>query len=320
MKTVLKTAPTSEPVTVAEAKVHLRIDSETLAGNLITYQSILPGSHGVSAGGAYTHLGAGVLVLGKEAIVNLGPGTIGAGGTVDAKIQESDDNITFTDWTGGAFAQVTGASHSLQEMAYTGTKAYIRVAAKVLVAACEFGADVIVNAATIPEEALLTSLITAAREHVEDLTRRALLTQRWYYYLDEFPEGDSIRLPFGNLQNGAGQEPVVSYKDSDGTVTTMTAGTDYLVETNGEGCGAIVLPYGGSWPSAALYPSNPITIEFTAGWETAEDVPEKIKAAILLILGDLWNNREGAVLTNLSYQENRAVKALLSSTVLPWEF
>ncbi|MHB8110501.1 MAG: head-tail connector protein [Syntrophorhabdaceae bacterium] len=318
MKVQLKTAPTLEPIALADLKMHLKLDSETMAGDLTTYQSILPGSHGISAGGAYTHVGTGVDVLGKQSLVNLNAGTVGAGGTVDAKFQESDDNLTWTDWTGGAFTQVTAANdNAIQEKAYTGTKQYIRVVAKVLVAACEFGADIIVNAETTYEDDLLTAIITAAREHVEDITRRALLTQTWYYYLDRFPDKDYIVIPFGNLQSITS----IKYKDSDGTETTMTVTTDYIVETNGEGCGRIVLPYGVSWPSVVPYPSNPITIEFVCGWTAAASIPKKIIAAIKMICSDLYENRESQMLGNpnsLAYQENKTVSALLASARL-WE-
>lgn len=319
MLTVLKTAPTIEPITLAQAKEHLRLDSGTLSDNLTTYQSILPGSH-VVANNYTTHVGTGVSVAGKAAVVNLNAGAVGAGGTVDAKIQESDDNVTYTDWTGGAFTQVTSANdNAIQEKTYAGTRAYVRVVAKVLVAACEFGADVFVYDADATEDDLLTSLIQAAREHVENITRRALLTQTWYAYLDEFPADlDFIRLPYGNLASVTS----VKYKDSDGTETTMTVTTDYLVETNGEQCGRIVLPYGVSWPSVTLYPSNPITIEFVCGWTAAASIKASIIAALKLILADLWTNREGAVLRPgvQTYQANPAVKALLASAVLPWEF
>lgn len=315
MKCTLTTPPTIEPITLSEAKEHLRIDSDTFAGNVGLSTCIPAGSHPVVTG--YTLVGTGVNVAGKEALVYLQPVNNGTGGTVDVKIQESDDNITFTDWTGGAFTQVTEANDTvIQEKEYTGAKAYIRTAAKTLVAACEFGTAVLVNAATTAEDDLLTSLIQASREHVEDITRRALLTQTWEYYLDEFPEGDFIKLPFGNLQTITS----IKCKDTDGAETTMTAGTDYIVETNGEEIGRVVLPYGQSWPSGTLYPSNPITIKFDCGWTAAASIPAKIITALKLILADLWENREGKILSNLNYQENKAVAALLASARLFDEF
>ena len=166
------------------------------------------------------------------------------------------------------------------------------------------------------EEYLLDFDIKAVRERVEEITRRALLTQTWYYYLDRFPSVNFIKLPFGNLQSVTS----VKYKDTDGTETTMTVTTDYIVEMNGEGCGRIVLPYGGTWPSGTLYPSKPITIEFVCGWTTAAAVPYKIKSACLMMVADLHENRESQILTNANqvYLKNKTVQDLLVNSRL-WE-
>jgi uncharacterized phiE125 gp8 family phage protein len=315
MNAQLYSAPTLEPVTLNELKEHLRLDSGTFDGNLTLTQCLSYGSHAITTG--YTHLGTGVEVLGKQAEVILHCGTNGATGTNDTKIQESDDNITFTDWTGGAFTQVTTANDNTDyKKAYTGTKRYIRTASKVLLAACEFGTSVLVNDAATAEDDLLEEILSAAREHVEDITRRALLTQTWDYYLDEWPATDFIKLPFGNLASVTS----VSWKDTDGTETTLTVTTDYLVETNGEQCGRIVLPYGCTWPSGTLYPSNPIKIRFICGWTAAANIPHKIKAACKLIAADLYENREGQTLATMNYQENKTVQRLLASARLFDEF
>ena len=387
MKTLLITPPTIECVSLADLKLHLRLDSETLAGNLTTYQSILPGSHGihelmtldVAPGGAgwavgdtitgatsfntcivvqvlttktyyvrnrsgaftlgeilsngtatadqgaanptfsssgYYLLGAAVDVLGKTAIANLNAGTVGSGGTVDAKIQESDDGTTWTDVTSGAFTQVVAANdNAIQEKAYTGVKQYIRVIAKVLVAACEFSADVVVNAATTAEDDLLTALIAAARGHVEDVTGRALLTQTWDYFLDEWPTENFIKLPFGNLQSVTS----VKWKDSEGAEATLAVSTDYLVETNGAGIGRIVLPFSVSWPTNTLYPSNPIAIRFICGWTAAALIPQRIKSAVLLLCADLYESR-GEPVIGQSVIENKTTDRLLASCRLFDEF
>lgn len=317
MNAVLYAAPTIEPITLAELKLHLRVDSGSFADNIDEVQSIVPGNKAV-ADNYTTHAGTGIEVLGYTAVVNLNSGTNGATGTVDCKIQESDDNVTYTDWTGGAFTQVTTANdNAIQEKAYTGTKRYIRTVAKVLLATCDFGTTVIRRAATAIEDDLLNAIITTAREYIEDVTRRALLTQTWDYYLDAFPDADYFKLPFGNLQTVTH----VKYTDSDGTQTTMTVTTDYLVETNGEGYGRIVLPYGETWPSFTAYPSNPIVVRFVCGWTTAALVPYKIKAAMKMICAGLYENREDSVTqAQGNVRDNPAVMRLLSSARLWGEF
>lgn len=397
MKLYQVTPPVLTPISLATLKLFLRVDAGSFSDNIDESQSIAPGSHGISAGGLYTHLGAGISVLGYTAVVNLISGTNGATGTVDVKIQESDTNTEtltldvapatdweaddivtgqtsgttcvvvakltaltytvkdrsgtytlgevigvtgtaakladqgaakptfagsgYTDWTGGGFTQVTTLNdNAVQEKAYTGTKQYVRTVAKVLVAACEFGTTVIRLTATSVEDDLLTDIIDAATEHVQDITRRLLLTQTWDYYLQAWPGCDYIKIPGGNLQNAVGTAPIITWKDDDGTVTTLTVTTDYLVETNGEGIGQIVLPYGETWPSGTLYPSNPITIRFVAGWTAASSIPAKIRNAIKLIAGDLYSNRESQILAGLNYQENKTVMRLLASSILWDEF
>lgn len=320
MKVIQAVAPTIEPVSLDSLKLHLRLDSGSFADNIDETQSIAPGAHVAAA--AYSLVGAAVEVLGHTAVVNLISGTNGATGTVDVKIQESDDDVTYTDWAGGGFTQVTTANdNATYEIAYTGVKRYIRTVATVALATCDFGTMVIRLTATSIEDDLLEAIITASREHVEDITRRQILTATWEYYLDEFPSWDRIMLPFGNLQTA---DLVITYDevDIDGNknTETMTLTTDYLIETNGEGCGFIILPYGETWPSFTEWPVNPIKISFKCGWTTAALVPYKIKAACKLIASDLYANREAQIMSGQDYRENGTVQRLLASARLFDEF
>jgi uncharacterized phiE125 gp8 family phage protein len=315
MRCQLITAPASEPISLSELSDQLKIDPDTFAENLTAYTSTVSGSHAVNTG--YTLYGTAVDVSGKKAVVYLRPVNNGTAATVDCKIQESDDNVTWTDWTGGAFTQVTEANDTvIQEKEYTGIMKYIRTASKVLVLASEFGTDVIVQETAAVETTLLTAIIKASRQHVEDITRRALITQVWDYYLDNWPNGNFIKIPFGNLQSVPANQSV-KWKDDDGTETTLTLTTDYLWETNGEACGRIVLPYAVTWPSETLYPSNPITIRFVCGWTSASAVPEPIRVAVKMITADLYQNR-GDRIIGQSMIENKTANALLASYRL-WE-
>lgn len=172
---------------------------------------------------------------------------------------------------------------------------------------------------TAVESDYLESMVRAARERVEEITGRQILTATWEYFLDDWPRGNAIKLPFGNLQNAVGTAPIVTWKDEDGTVTTLTVTTDYLVETNGAGIGRIVLPYSVSWPSGSLYPSNPITVRFVCGWTSAALVPHKIIAAIKMICADLYEQR-GEPIVGQTVAINKSVEWLLASHRLRDEF
>ena len=286
MDVEIVTQPTIEPVSLAELKLMSGLDSGTFDGNLTLTQCLAYGSKGVSAGSAYTHIGTSIEVLGKQTEVLLHCGTNSATGTNDTKIQECDTLAgTYTDWATGAFTQVTTSNdNSDYKLVYSGTKRYIRTASKVLLAACEFGTSVLVNAPMVSDDSELLELITNGRLEVEKDTNKKIMRQVWNYFPTRWPCGDRIRIPFGNLQNDStaipSTAPIVTWKDTAGTVTTLVVGTDYLVETHGEYPGFIVLPYQGSWPSGELYPSKPITITFTCGYLTAAEVPTPFKQAV----------------------------------------
>lgn len=156
------------------------------------------------------------------------------------------------------------------------------------------------------DDDLIAALIITAREHVESVTRRKLLTQTWDYSIPDWPSSDAFKLPWGNLTAVTS----VKWKDTVGTETTLTATTHYLVETNGTECGRIVLPYGVSWPSGTLYPSNPITVRFVCGCASEETVPYPIKAAIKLFVTKLYESR-GEDTIGQTVHEDTAVLMLL---------
>ena len=113
----------------------------------------------------------------------------------------------------------------------------------------------------------IQSLISVATNRVEQFTRRRLITQTWYTYLDEWPDEDYLTLPFGQLQSVTS----VKYTDSSNTeILTFTDASlsttdDFDVDINSDP-GRVILVYGDSWPSVVLWPMNPIKIEFVCGY------------------------------------------------------
>ena len=142
----------------------------------------------------------------------------------------------------------------------------------------------------------ITGLIAAARRFVENDLGRALITQTWDLFLSEFPTVDEIEIPHPPLQSVTS----LKYKNSAGTETTWAA-SNYIVDTNSEP-GRIVLTYSNSWPTDTLYPANPITIRFVAGYgDDRSDVDSGPLHATKLLISAWYENREpvlsGSVIT-----------------------
>ena len=283
----LVTAPAEEPVSLAELKEHLRINSASFASDVSEEISIYPASHATAA--SYALEGSAISISGYSTLVVLNSGTIETGGTVDVKIQDSDDNVTFIDWS-TAFIQVTlDNDNATYEKQYTGLKRYIRVVATVGTATCDFGVSVIKQAVASTEDDYLNSLIKTARLRVEDYLNRALITQTWYFYFDRFPADDRMKLSMGTLQSITPAE--FKYTDSGGTATTVPA-TIYEIDT-AVIPGEIVLKYGQSWPTAELKTVNPIVLEAVVGYgDERTDVPENVRQAILILCADMYEHRE----------------------------
>jgi uncharacterized phiE125 gp8 family phage protein len=160
----------------------------------------------------------------------------------------------------------------------------------------------------VDDDGLIEGLIRTVREYVEvHVLRRALLTQTWDMYLDAWPESDRVDVPLPPLQSVSW----VKYTDDTGAISTLASGS-YLVDTVREP-GRVVLKSGYTWPATTLQVVNGVNIRFVCGWSAAADVPKPIKQAILLMVGDLYENRENTLIgQGLTIKElPLAVQALL---------
>ena len=300
MNHYLYSAVQTEVISLAEAKMAIKIDSDNFADN-ITVTATVTGGYKTAVA---TAPGTGINVYGKKTLAALAPVNLKAAATLDVKIQESLDNVTYSDWSGGAFTQVTTANDTvIQEKEYTGDSPYIRVAYTIVANEADFATHVITSEPESVEDDYITDLISAAREYAESVLNRAVGSQVWKLVLDDFPDGDYIELPYPPLLSVTS----VTYINSTGVSATMSASesSGYIVDTQSEP-GQLFLAYANSWPTFTAYPYNGVEILYTCGY-TAATVPKRIKDAILKLIGLLHNHR----VTGIPQPDLQAVDNLL---------
>lgn len=134
------------------------------------------------------------------------------------------------------------------------------------------------------DDAEITRLIKAARQYVERVTWRALISQTWKLRLNCFPCGP-IYLPKPPLSSVSS----VSYVDADGNSQTWSSSlwtSDIYSEP-----GVLEPAYGEAYPTTRAI-RQAITITFVAGYGTATtDVPEEIRRALMEHVGKAYEHR-----------------------------
>jgi len=156
------------------------------------------------------------------------------------------------------------------------------------------------------DDAYITSLITAAREHCEGIDWCAYMTQTLELWLEDWPLDDEIELPRPPLQSVSS----VKYYDVNDVEYTL-ATTVYAVDVVSVP-GLIHLRYLQTWPILQLRDYNAIKITYIAGWDSAAYMPVVIKQAMLLLIGHWYENREGILVGSISKSIEFGVHALLA--------
>ncbi len=131
------------------------------------------------------------------------------------------------------------------------------------------------------EDALLTMKITAARQHIENLTGLAIPLATYEFRLDRFPAAE-IKVPRAPLVSVAS----VNFVGPDGIEAQVDAGSYEVDTASPEGWIAPVSGF--SWPST-MQTINAVRVRFVAGYE---DVPETLKEAILQLAAWWYESRE----------------------------
>jgi uncharacterized phiE125 gp8 family phage protein len=138
------------------------------------------------------------------------------------------------------------------------------------------------------DDALITSLITAARARAEWHTGRAFVTQSWKLWLDGWPCNGIVEIPLPPLQSVAS----VTATALDDSAIVLDAAT-YQVDTTSSPARLTLKP--NASPPVALRRINAVAIAFTAGYgDAGSDVPAPVHEAILKLVANFYVNRGDA--------------------------
>lgn len=154
------------------------------------------------------------------------------------------------------------------------------------------------------DDAYIATLITAAREWVEQYLDRTLVTTQWTMRLDRFPPNslDPIELPRPPMVTSGAETAVsVSYTLETGSTATVSTAT-YRVHRH-ETPGKIATVYGGTWP-AGREDDNAVIVTWWAGYgASGTSVPAAIRHAMLMLVGHWYESRQAAVATGAVPQD-----------------
>lgn len=153
------------------------------------------------------------------------------------------------------------------------------------------------------DDATVLALIMAARAQIEAMTGRSLITRTLRAHFDGFAAPLWLpRAPVSAVSS-------ISYVDQAGEMQTLAADRYQVVA--GEWSPAVYPAYGVSWPGTRPQPEA-VSITYVAGYGTINAIPAPIKAAMLLLVGHLFQNREAASPDSIS-EMPMGVEYLLSN-------
>lgn len=158
------------------------------------------------------------------------------------------------------------------------------------------------------EDALLGTLIAAARSSVEAFLRRRLITQTVRLTRTGFCE--PMLLPVAPIQSVA----AVRYVDGAGSTQTMASEGYRLVQSVEPNMLAPV--YGQTWP-VPRQDHDSVTIDLVVGYgDASSDVPEEIVLAIKMLAGSWYRQREAVQADGRAQEWPLSVRFMLMPRVL----
>ena len=165
---------------------------------------------------------------------------------------------------------------------------------------------------TTEDDTYIGTLITAAREWVENYLDRTLITTQLILRAAEFPT-EELELPRPPMvASGTATAVVITYTLADTTTATLSTALYRVDRTSTPGNVAPII--NGTWPSDVIEDANAVAVTYWAGYgPTSASVPATIRHAMLMLIGH-WYDRRSAVLTGtISKPIEFAVESLLAS-------
>lgn len=150
------------------------------------------------------------------------------------------------------------------------------------------------------EDALLWRLIRTARLYLDGpdgVLNRALMTQTWDMKIDCFRA--KIMVPLPPLQSVS----FVQYLDEAGDTQTLATSMYQVAGVDSRSQGYIVEAFEETWPDHRYVPEA-ITIRFVAGYGSRNEVPHQLLEAMLMMVADMYENRETGVIGMTSAKIN----------------
>jgi len=158
------------------------------------------------------------------------------------------------------------------------------------------------------DDSLISAIVKAAREFVEEYLDRSLIHTQWTLRTDAFPREFELPRP-PMAQAGTTTATVVTYTlETQQTATLSTA--EYRVDRAATP-GVIRTTYAGTWPGH-LYDENAVSVTWWGGYGAdGTSVPAAIRSAILMMVSHLYEHRT-AVAPSMA-EVPLGVKALLDT-------
>lgn len=160
------------------------------------------------------------------------------------------------------------------------------------------------------DDALIDTLIAAARQYVEGFTHRPLLRQTWDDKRDGFPcSGEPIWLQLPPVSSVTS----ITYIDPNGVTQTWSSSLyDTDLPAGPYAQMARISPAYGQYYPQTRDVMNAVVIRFVCGYgTTAATVPEAIRAAIKLLIGHWYGQAEAVLVGAISKEIELGVQALL---------